>query len=106
MISGVNEEGVAMAQEMALDTATTLATIWNEVLQRSDSISGTDRFFGLGGDSAAMMMMLFRVEQVLHVEITPDQVFQDDSFAAMVGNIGALQASSDGSLSVINDRAC
>jgi acyl carrier protein len=88
-----------MAQEMVLDTAQALAVIWNDVLQRSGDISGSDRFFALGGDSVAMMMMLFRVEKALQVEITPEQVFEDDSFAVMVGNIGTLRASSsDGSM--------
>lgn len=74
-----------------------LGEIWKDVLQRADSVAGSDRFFELGGDSVSMMMMLFRVEQLLHVEIAPEQVFEDDSLSAMISRIDALRASSAGS---------
>jgi acyl carrier protein len=69
----------------------TLTAIWNEVLQRSGDLSDGDRFFQLGGDSVAMMMMLFRVEKVLHVELNPEEVYENDSFGAMVDKIISLQ---------------
>lgn len=77
----------------------TLAAIWNDVLQRSGEIGPDERFFALGGDSVAMMMMLFRVEQALHVEISPEQVFEDDSFGTMVNRISNTGAKPSGASS-------
>lgn len=76
--------------------AQTLAEIWNEVLQRPGDFSDEDRFFQLGGDSVAMMMMLFRVEKVLHVELNPEEVYENDSFGVMVERIASLQPTHDG----------
>jgi acyl carrier protein len=82
-----------MAADTALNTELTLAKIWKDVLQRPDDLSGSDRFFELGGDSVSMMMLLFRVDQALHVEVTPEQMFENDTFQGMVANIEKLRAS-------------
>jgi acyl carrier protein len=45
--------------------------IWAEVLQIRVPIALDSDFFGLGGDSLAMMMVLFRVGQEFSVELSP-----------------------------------
>jgi acyl carrier protein len=80
-----------MPDEASSTVEQTLAAIWNEVLQRFGDVSDSDRFFQLGGDSVAMMMLLFRVEKALRVELNPEQVYEDDSFRVMVDRIISLQ---------------
>jgi aryl carrier-like protein len=50
------------------ETETKVAPLWEEVLQRSVA-SSHDNFFDLGGDSVMMMMVIFRVGEVLGVEL-------------------------------------
>lgn len=45
--------------------------IWAEVLQRPDGIASDSNFFELGGDSLAMMMVLFRIGEELAIELSP-----------------------------------
>jgi len=52
-------------------TETTVGGIWVEALQL-DEIDPDDNFFELGGDSLLTMMMLFRVSDVLNVDMPPD----------------------------------
>jgi acyl carrier protein len=52
-------------------TEITVGEIWMEALQ-IDIIKPEDNFFGQGGDSLMAMMMLFRVSDVLNVDMTPD----------------------------------
>lgn len=52
-------------------TEITVGEIWMEALQLG-GISPGDNFFGLGGDSLMTMMMLFRVSDVLGMDMPPD----------------------------------
>ena len=52
-------------------TETTVGEIWMEALQL-EKINPEDNFFGQGGDSLTTMMMLFRVSDVLNVDMPPD----------------------------------
>lgn len=74
-----------------MTTGKALEQIWNDVLQRSGEISDQDGFFALGGDSVSMMMMIFRIEKTLKVEVAPEQVYENDGFAAMVARIEELR---------------
>ena len=52
-------------------TEVTVGEIWMEALQLG-KINSDDNFFERGGDSLTTMMMLFRVSDVLNVDIPPD----------------------------------
>lgn len=78
-----------MSGEVAATTVHTLSEIWNDILQRTGEIDISARFFELGGDSVSMMMMLFRVEQDLGVEIEPECVFEDDSLRSIAIHVEA-----------------
>ena len=58
-------------KQALLPTEITIAEIWMDVLQ-IEVINPDDNFFARGGDSLMTMMMLFRVSDVLSVEIPPD----------------------------------
>lgn len=48
-----------------------VGSIWCEVLQRPQTPEPGDNFFGVGGDSLAMMSFLFRLQEELRVELSP-----------------------------------
>ena len=52
-----------------------VSSIWAEVLQ-VDKVHPEDNFFELGGDSLMTMMVLFRVNDILHVELPPYSISQ------------------------------
>jgi len=52
-------------------TEVAVGEIWMEALQ-IEKIIHDDNFFELGGDSLMTMMMLFRVSDVLNVDMPPD----------------------------------
>jgi len=56
-------------------TEITIGEIWMEALQL-DQINPGDNFFERGGDSLMTMMMLFRISDVLNVEIPPDALME------------------------------
>ena len=56
-------------------TEITVGEIWMEALQL-DEINPDDNFFEQGGDSLMTMMMLFRVNDVLNLEIPPDVLME------------------------------
>lgn len=58
-------------QPFASDTEKVVAQLWAEVLDRSRPLEPHDNFFEAGGDSLAMMMMLFRVNEAWGVQVTP-----------------------------------
>ena len=57
------------------ETEKQVALLWTEILQRPVA-SAADNFFELGGDSMMMMMVLFRVGEVLGIEL-PQGVLVD-----------------------------
>lgn len=57
------------------DTESTVSGIWAEVLQQN-KINPGDNFFELGGDSLMTMMVMFRVNDDLHVELSPGAIME------------------------------
>jgi myxalamid-type nonribosomal peptide synthetase MxaA len=55
-------------------TESVVYSIWSDVLQ-IDEINPEDDFFALGGDSLMTMMVLFRVNNELHVELSPSAIY-------------------------------
>ena len=56
-------------------TESIVSRIWAEVLQQ-DKINPEDNFFEQGGDSLMTMMVLFRVNDILHVEMPPGAIME------------------------------
>lgn len=46
-----------------------VADLWREVLQIQTPIQAADSFFALGGDSLAMTMVLFRIQETFGIEM-------------------------------------
>jgi acyl carrier protein len=46
-----------------------VAELWSEVLQTTDLPNAVDNFFGLGGDSMAMVMLEYRIKEEFTVEL-------------------------------------
>jgi len=56
-------------------TEIAVGEIWAEALQL-DKIDPNDNFFERGGDSLTTMMMLFRVSDVMNVDMPPDALME------------------------------
>ena len=53
------------------ETENAIAALWKEVLALPDLPRADDNFFSLGGDSTAMVMVEFRIQEEFSVEIPP-----------------------------------
>ena len=60
-------------------TEITVGEIWMEALQ-IEKINPDDNFFERGGDSLITMMMLFRVSDVMNVDMPPDALMECPTF--------------------------
>jgi acyl carrier protein len=80
-----------MTADPASPTRYVLEAIWNETLQRSVPVVASDNFFELGGDSMMLMMMLFRVTQLLGVDIPPEHVFENPTLGGLSERIDLLR---------------
>jgi hypothetical protein len=61
-------------------TEQAVAALWREVLLHTGPVEPTDNFFALGGDSLAVMIFLFRLNEVLGVDIPPGALFAAPDF--------------------------
>jgi acyl carrier protein len=64
-----------------------IGALWCEILQTDIPGTSTDNFFALGGDSLAMTMVLFRVQEVFGVELPTAALLETPElgpFAALV----------------------
>ena len=68
-----------------------VGALWNEILESRLSLKSTDNFFSLGGDSLAMTLVLFRVNEVFHVELSAASLLENPE-------LGAFSALLDASL--------
>ena len=66
-----------------------LAGIWSELLGL-DRVGGDDDFFALGGDSVISIQMIARARQA-GVELTPQQIFEHPTVAALAAVAGSTQ---------------
>lgn len=53
-----------------------VSLIWAEVLQY-EKIKPEDNFFEIGGDSLMVMMMLYRLNDELQIELPPTAIFEN-----------------------------
>jgi acyl carrier protein len=84
-------------------TEITVGEIWMEALQL-DGINPDDNFFEQGGDSLTTMMMLFRVSDVLSVDIQPDALMAAPTlreFCQSIDGVKSAQNTSDAEAGVI-----
>jgi acyl carrier protein len=75
------------SRERLTATEQVVATLWTEVLQTSEPIQPADNFFALGGDSNAMVTVLFRLNAALRAELPTEVMLNAPSlreFAALV----------------------
>lgn len=64
-----------------------VTAVWNEILESRTPLKSTDNFFLLGGDSLAMTMVLFRINEVFHVDLPAASLLERPelgSFAALI----------------------
>lgn len=74
------------------ETERAVAELWKEVLIGTETLTATDNFFALGGDSMAMVTVLFRIQEEFSVELSPAAIFN----APSLGELAALvDATSD-----------
>ena len=57
------------------ETENIVSKIWSDVLQQ-EKIDPEDNFFELGGDSLMTMMVMFQVNEKLHVDMPPYTISQ------------------------------
>jgi acyl carrier protein len=74
-----------------------VANLWCEIMQSSPQLSHADNFFALGGDSLAMTMVVFRIQEMFGVELETSSLMEAPelgSFAALIDSalLGADQA--------------
>jgi acyl carrier protein len=78
-------------------TEITVGEIWMEALQ-FDRINADDNFFERGGDSLMTMMMLFRVNDVLNVDMPPDSLMDAPTlreFCRAIDNRKSVQSAAN-----------
>jgi amino acid adenylation domain-containing protein/FkbM family methyltransferase len=66
-----------------------LARIWSEVLKRN-SISSSDNFFDLGGDSILVMQIVSRAART-GLRLTPKQIFKHQTIAELAAALSAVE---------------
>ncbi|MGD9162162.1 MAG: phosphopantetheine-binding protein [Desulfobacteraceae bacterium] len=70
----INDSNNKTPQQLT-KTENIVSGIWSEVLQQS-TINPEDNFFELGGDSLMTMMVMFRINDELHIDMPPYTINQ------------------------------
>ena len=65
-------DGPSQLSPIAIEQA--IATIWQNELD-VDAVAADADFFALGGDSLKMLTVLFRIGQMMGVEVTPEVLY-------------------------------
>jgi acyl carrier protein len=76
------------------ETENIVSKIWSEVLQQS-KINPEDNFFEMGGDSLMTMMVMFRVKEVLHIDMPPYTISQSPTLREFCQKIDEQMAESE-----------
>ena len=77
-------------------TEAAVAAIWAQELQRAVPVLSGDNFFALGGDSLTMMLVLFRVNEELGVELPPAALLESPELRAFCSLIDDARRASVG----------
>ena len=91
-----------MTTDSSSSTQQILAAVWSETLQRQEPIRAADDFFELGGDSVMMMVMLFKVNHVLGVELLPEDLFVSPSLCALAQRIDELRQGTEATVTMLH----
>ncbi|MBN1904628.1 MAG: hypothetical protein JW927_05980 [Deltaproteobacteria bacterium] len=75
-------------------TETIVSKIWAEVLQQN-KINPEDNFFEMGGDSLMTMMVMFRIKEVLNVDMPPYTISQSPTLREFCAKIDKQMAESE-----------
>jgi hypothetical protein len=87
--SGRDLEHEFMAPRSPIEQA--LAGIWADML-RVEQVGAHDNFFALGGHSLLAVQMMFRVRDVLQVEVPLRSLFESPTLAGMAENIERIRS--------------
>lgn len=71
-----------------------VGTIWAEALQREGEIGSQENFFDLGGDSLAMMIVVFRVNEEFGIELPEGVLLEAPSLESFCMAIDTARRSS------------
>jgi acyl carrier protein len=72
-----------MSPNLLSATQTAVAAVWADVLGRAGPIGSEDDFFNLGGDSFAMMTMMFRINDLFQLDLPPGTVMENPTLGAL-----------------------
>lgn len=70
-----------------------LASLWVEVLQLKNSPMPVDNFFSLGGDSMAMVVLEYRIQEELPVALPPGALVGAPTLEELCCLVDTLSAS-------------
>lgn len=75
-------------------TETIVSKIWSEVLQQN-KVNPEDNFFEMGGDSLMTMMVMFRVKEILQVDMPPYTISQSPTLREFCQKIDEQMSGAD-----------
>jgi acyl carrier protein len=81
-------------ESLSADVVAQVAQVWTELLSPTDPIAPESNFFDLGGDSLAIMVMLYQVEERLGVAIPQWQLTSRPTFHGFCELVSAGRAGS------------
>lgn len=76
------------------ETERIVSDIWNDVLRTPLPPGPADSFFALGGESIAMGMVLFRIQERYSVELPPATLLRNPTLGALCAALDAAIAES------------
>ena len=74
------------------ETERIIASLWAEVLDTENLPQGSDNFFDFGGDSIAMVAVLFRIQEELSIELPPGAMLEAPSLQALASLVDTAKA--------------
>ena len=72
-----------------------MSALWCEILQTDGPVDSTANFFALGGDSLAMTMLLFRVQEVFGIELPAAALIEAPELGAFSALIDSARLAAD-----------
>jgi acyl carrier protein len=79
-------------------TADKVATLWAELLELPAPPESQDNFFDLGGDSLAVMMVIFRVNEEFGIEVATDTLLESPTLENFCQALDAVRAEQSASV--------
>jgi len=79
-------DSIKKNKETDYTTANEIESIWKEVLQL-DSIKPSDNFFEIGGDSLSSLVLVFKINTALHLNIKTSYIIENPIFKYFESNL-------------------